>query len=389
MEKKDKKKAETIKGIREKIKELDELDDNFKSLKREWDRIEREEKKLAATPLEKTPQKPAARSQEERKGLFGAVKGLFNVNTQSKAEKAVKQKTKPPDKSTATIKEKKEFRTPPQQTKKPPIKSAEKKPEETRTQPPEKKEGVKERKPLPVKTMSKYEILRKLRGEPITKNLGGNEEKKDKSVEEEGKPVNEIKDGVDKLEWIEEDIPDLGRMEPEQVMKMLREQIGKKERADLEGITKVREEAEGGKPQTEEKHQKKEEKPKKKDKISKKDKLNSILRNMELKADGIQGSAIVTRDGLIVASRLPRGVDLNAFGGFSASFFGATETAVYELKKVRLYDAYIESDEGKVIAVEGGEYVFLVTMVKLDANTGLVLMCMKRAAKEIMKIMES
>ena len=230
--------------------------------------------------------------------------------------------------------------------------------------------------------------MRKLRGEPITPNGGEINKEKNKPVEEDKRVVKELQERVEKEER-DEDIPDLGRIEPEQVMKMLREQIGKTERTDLEGITKVREEAEGGKPQTEEKHQEKEEKPEKKDKISKKDKLDGILRNMELKADGIQGSAIVTRDGLIVASRLPSGVDLNAFGGFSASFFGATETAVYELKKVRLYDAYIESDEGKVIAVEGGEYVFLVTLVKLDANTGLVLMYMKKAAKDIMKIMES
>ncbi|MEA1925096.1 MAG: roadblock/LC7 domain-containing protein, partial [Candidatus Altiarchaeota archaeon] len=296
---------------------------------------------------------------------------------------------KPPEKPTTKPPEKPTAKPPEKPTTKPPEKPTAKPPEKPTAKPSEKKEGFGERKLLPVETMSKEEILRELRGESITKNDGGINKEKRKPVEEDKRVVKELHERVEEKSS-EDDIPNLGRMEPEQVMKMLREDVGEKERADLKGITKVRKEAvEEKETQTGEEHQEKEEKPEKKDKISKKDKLGSILRNMELKADGIQGSAIVTRDGLIVASRLPSGVDLNAFGGFSASFFGATETAVYELKKVRLYDAYIESDEGKVIAVESGEYVFLVTLVKLNANTGLVLMYMKKAAKDIMKIMES
>jgi len=131
------------------------------------------------------------------------------------------------------------------------------------------------------------------------------------------------------------------------------------------------------------------EKPPEKKKISKKKRLNNVLKNLEERVKDIKGSAIVTRDGLIVSSRLPTDVDLNAFGGFSASFFGAAETAIYELKNVPLYDVYIETDEVKVIAVEAGEYAFLVTLVKLDANTGFVLMEMKNSANEVKKIMTS
>ena len=131
------------------------------------------------------------------------------------------------------------------------------------------------------------------------------------------------------------------------------------------------------------------EKPAEKRKVSKKKRLDNVLKNLEGRVKDIKGSAIVTRDGLIVSSRLPTDVDLNAFGGFSASFFGAAETAIYELKNVPLYDVYIETDEVKVIAVEAGEYAFLVTLVKLDANTGFVLMEMKNSANEIKKIMTS
>ncbi len=223
--------------------------------------------------------------------------------------------------------------------------------------------------------MPREEIFRKLRGESTTLDECKIKKKK-KPVEEGSVAGGWVQENVEETGGIDE-MPDLGRMEPGDVMKMLRKKVGDKERRGKKEVEKV-----GIEKRTKKK-------PEEKERISKKDKLNKILLRMELKTSGIQGSAIVTRDGLIVASRLPSNVDLNAFGGFSASFFGATETTIYELKKVRLYDVYIESDEGKLIAVEGGEYAFLVTLVKLDANTGLILMHMKKAARDIRQVMES
>ncbi len=124
-------------------------------------------------------------------------------------------------------------------------------------------------------------------------------------------------------------------------------------------------------------------------KASKKEMLKEVLETLERRATDVKGSAIVTRDGLIISSKLPASLDLNAFGGLTASFFGAAETSLYEIKKAAIQDIYIESDETKVIAVVAGEYAFLVTMVLLNANIGIVLMEMKKAAAQIEEIMKS
>ena len=428
-DKEDADKEEAIDDIRRKIRELDKLDEDFKLLREGWDEIEENEKKLAKEeegkkpkpetekksqpkpkpspkietkpkpeekPAEETeakPEKPkeetkkppaeaepkpspeieekkpepapkaepesVMKAKEEKKsGLFGRFKSMFG--TKNEGGKPQKKETKKPP----------EIKKPEPKPKEKPIKEKEK-PE---PKPPEPDKG---KKPLPVETMTPEEIEKKLRGEPLTKKP-----KPPKPVETqpEKKPIEE-----------ESEIPELGKMSPEEVMNLLRRELEKEEKIEQEKEERViREAQEVRLRHLKEKYPVSEvdKPPTPKKKLSKKEQLSEILKEMEHKAGGIQGSAIVTRDGLIVASRLPVDVNLNAFGGFTASFFGAAETAVYELKKVRIYDVYIESDEVKIIALEAGESAFLVTMVKLNANTGLVLMQMKKATVGIKKVME-
>jgi hypothetical protein len=65
---------------------------------------------------------------------------------------------------------------------------------------------------------------------------------------------------------------------------------------------------------------------------SKKDRLLRILKGLSSIGD-VDGSAIVTRDGLLIASDLPSDVDSETFAAMSATMIGAAETAVGELKK--------------------------------------------------------
>ncbi|MBU2564842.1 MAG: roadblock/LC7 domain-containing protein, partial [Candidatus Thermoplasmatota archaeon] len=48
---------------------------------------------------------------------------------------------------------------------------------------------------------------------------------------------------------------------------------------------------------------------------------------------GIEGSAVVARNGLIIASDLPRDVDERRLGAMSATMMGAVETAAITLNK--------------------------------------------------------
>jgi len=117
---------------------------------------------------------------------------------------------------------------------------------------------------------------------------------------------------------------------------------------------------------------------------TKKDKLLGILKGLSAIGD-IEGSAIVTRDGLLIASDLPRDVDADTFAAMSATMLGAAETAVSELKRGIVERVIAEGKQAKLIAKGAGSSAVLVSMVRADANLGLVLVEMGKASEKIEK----
>ena len=115
--------------------------------------------------------------------------------------------------------------------------------------------------------------------------------------------------------------------------------------------------------------------------MSKKEILSSILKDVRSLGD-VEGCAIVTRDGLLVASELGS-VDAETFAAMSATMFGAAETAVTELSKGLVERVLVESGKAKMILCGAGSNSLLVVMVNSSANVGLVLVEMKKAAAKI------
>lgn len=115
---------------------------------------------------------------------------------------------------------------------------------------------------------------------------------------------------------------------------------------------------------------------------SKQHALEHILKKLGNMGD-VDGSAIVTRDGLLIASQLSSEIDAETFAAMSATMVGAAETAIAELKKGSVERVIVESKETKLVATGAGSNALLVTMVGAFANLGLVLVEMKKAAEEI------
>ncbi|HEX54956.1 MAG: roadblock/LC7 domain-containing protein [Candidatus Altiarchaeales archaeon] len=120
---------------------------------------------------------------------------------------------------------------------------------------------------------------------------------------------------------------------------------------------------------------------------SKKDALMSLLEELANVGD-IDGSAITTRDGLLVAAKLPSDVNAETFAAMSATMFGAAETAISELRKGKVKRVISEADDCKLVAVDAGPNAAVIALVRPEANLGLVLMEIIKAAnatKDIMK----
>lgn len=101
----------------------------------------------------------------------------------------------------------------------------------------------------------------------------------------------------------------------------------------------------------------------------------------------IKSAAVVRRDGLVVTHTLPEGVDPRIVAAMTAAIVGTAEMATVQLAQGRFVRAIVESDNGKLLSLGAGDEALLVALVYDDANLGLVLMALERAAKQVEDIL--
>jgi uncharacterized protein len=119
---------------------------------------------------------------------------------------------------------------------------------------------------------------------------------------------------------------------------------------------------------------------------SKRTKLESSL-NRFVEVGDVEGVAIVTRDGLLVASRLPKDIDTGVFSAMSAAMHAAGETAINELRKGVCKVVSAESDQHIIMAYSLDEVRILVALFTSKANLGLIRLELFRTADELRKLL--
>ena len=117
-----------------------------------------------------------------------------------------------------------------------------------------------------------------------------------------------------------------------------------------------------------------------------KEQIEAVL--AELKSSGdVEASAVIRRDGLMVASDLSAKIEPGTIASMAASLVGTAETTSSELKRGVFQEIIIDSEKGKVVAIGAGKLALLVSLVKKEGNLGFVLISMERAAKKVEEIL--
>ncbi len=114
--------------------------------------------------------------------------------------------------------------------------------------------------------------------------------------------------------------------------------------------------------------------------------LEKILKDLKAVGD-IEASAIVSRDGLLIAADISQNINAEAFAAMTATMLGAAETATSELGKGIPDRVIVEGKEGKIIATGAGPKALLVVMTNPRANLGLVLLEMSKASERIKELL--
>ncbi|NEP55613.1 MAG: diacylglyceryl transferase [Symploca sp. SIO2G7] len=117
------------------------------------------------------------------------------------------------------------------------------------------------------------------------------------------------------------------------------------------------------------------------------EKLGQILQNFVTTTSDVQGAAMVTPDGLPLASSLPGGMDDERVSAMSAAMLSLGERIGKELVRGSIDRIYVEGNEGFSILTSCGEDAVFLVLAGKAAKQGVLMLEIKRTLIELKPIL--
>ncbi len=121
--------------------------------------------------------------------------------------------------------------------------------------------------------------------------------------------------------------------------------------------------------------------------MSRIDDLNRTLRALQSGTPDIEAAAVISEDGLVIASALPQHIEEVRVAGMSATLLSLGTRAAMELGRGSLEQVLIKGDNGYVVMSNASAGTLLLVLTTHDAKLGLIFLDMKKAVSEIAHIL--
>jgi predicted regulator of Ras-like GTPase activity (Roadblock/LC7/MglB family) len=115
--------------------------------------------------------------------------------------------------------------------------------------------------------------------------------------------------------------------------------------------------------------------------------LDRAIRELLTQTAEIEAAAVVSFDGLPMASALPSGMDEDRVAAMSAALLSLGERATVGLGRGELNQVFIEGEEGTVFLVSADNEAVLVAVAAKGAKTGMMLYEVKRTAAAVADVL--
>lgn len=121
--------------------------------------------------------------------------------------------------------------------------------------------------------------------------------------------------------------------------------------------------------------------------MSRVNELNRILRSLQSGTPDIEAAAIISEDGLVIASALPQHIEELRVAGISATILSLGSRASAELSRGSLEQVLIRGTNGYVVLANASSGTLLLVMASKEAKLGLIFLDMSRAITDIAKVL--
>ncbi len=116
--------------------------------------------------------------------------------------------------------------------------------------------------------------------------------------------------------------------------------------------------------------------------------LASALDDFIRSSVDVEAAAVVSFDGLPMASALPDDMDEDRLGAMSAALLSLGEQAAIGLGRGQLNQVFVEGDDGFVFLMSARDQAVLAAVARRTAKIGFMLFEMRRAADRIGIVLE-
>lgn len=118
-------------------------------------------------------------------------------------------------------------------------------------------------------------------------------------------------------------------------------------------------------------------------------KVRSLLRSLHAALADVEASAVVTRDGITVASLMATTADKDRFGAMCASLLALADRAAKEVDHGRLRQVILDGTGGPMLLTQAGPSAVLAVAASPQSNLGRLILETRKVAAELARLMET
>lgn len=108
-----------------------------------------------------------------------------------------------------------------------------------------------------------------------------------------------------------------------------------------------------------------------------------VLRNLHASLGEVEASAVVTRDGITIASLLSADADEHRFGAMCASLLALAARASKEVDRGALRQIILDGQQGPLLLTHGGDSAVLAVAASPRANLGRLILETRKVATDL------
>ena len=114
--------------------------------------------------------------------------------------------------------------------------------------------------------------------------------------------------------------------------------------------------------------------------------LDDLLKKLLGAIPEVKAAAIVSAEGLPIASALPQGVDETRIAAMTAALLSLSERAIIEMGKGDFDQLYVKGSDGYLLILQAGPNAVLTVSTTSEVRLGLILLDCRRTCEKIAQL---